>query len=188
MFDLPAFKSRLFSPLKLRDLTLRNRAVVSPMCQYSAQEGFANDWHFVHWGQFAMGGFGLVFTEATAVLPEGRITHGDLGLWSDAHIAPVKRAMDYVRSLGAATGMQLAHAGRKASMQRPWFGNGPLDVKDRGRGDDPWTVIGPSAIPVAPNWLMPKAMTVMTGISELRSTWRHSTVRSGSPLARAVRT
>jgi 2,4-dienoyl-CoA reductase-like NADH-dependent reductase (Old Yellow Enzyme family) len=156
--DQPALKSRLFSPLKLRDVTLRNRTVVSPMCQYSAQEGFANDWHFVHWGQFAMGGFGLVFTEATAVLPEGRITHGDLGLWSDAHIAPVKRAIDYVRSLGAAAGMQLAHAGRKASMQRPWFGNAALGADDRARGDEPWRIVGPVDAPHMDGWLVPEVL------------------------------
>jgi 2,4-dienoyl-CoA reductase-like NADH-dependent reductase (Old Yellow Enzyme family) len=159
MGEIPHPKSRLFSPLKLRGLTLRNRVVVSPMCQYSAQEGFANDWHFVHLGQFAMGGFGLVFTEATAVLPEGRITHGDLGLWSDAHIAPVKRAVDYVRSLGAAAGMQLAHAGRKASMQRPWYGNAALGPADHARGEDPWRIVGPVDTPHMDGWLVPEALT-----------------------------
>ncbi len=158
MPDHPPFKSRLFSPLTLRDVTLRNRAVVSPMCQYSAQQGVANDWHLVHLGQFAMGGFGLVFTEATAVLPEGRITHGDLGLWSDAHIAPIKRALDYVRSLGAAAGIQIAHAGRKASMQRPWFGNAALGADDLARGDEPWRIVGPVAAPHMDGWLVPEVL------------------------------
>jgi len=151
--------SLLFTPLTLRGLTLRNRTVVSPMCQYSAVDGFANDWHFVHLGQFAMGGFGLVFTEATAVLPEGRITHGDLGLWDDAHVAPVRRIVDYVHAHGAAMGMQLAHAGRKASMQRPWFGNAALGAADRARGDQPWPIVGPVAEPHMPGWLTPAALT-----------------------------
>jgi 2,4-dienoyl-CoA reductase-like NADH-dependent reductase (Old Yellow Enzyme family) len=151
--------SRLFTPLTLRGVTLRNRTVVSPMCQYSAIDGFANDWHFVHLGQFAMGGFGLVFTEATAVLPEGRITHGDLGLWSDAHVAPVKRIVDYLHAHGAMAGMQLAHAGRKASMQRPWFGNAALGADDHARGDDPWPIVGPVAQPHVDGWLVPQALT-----------------------------
>lgn len=152
-------KSLLFTPLKLRNLALRNRAVVSPMCQYSAHDGLANDWHFVHLGQFAMGGFGLVFTEATAVLAEARITHGDLGLWSDDHIAPVKRAVDYVKSMGAAAGMQLAHAGRKASMQRPWDGNGAMGPADVTRGEKPWDIVGPVAVPHNEGWLVPEALT-----------------------------
>jgi 2,4-dienoyl-CoA reductase-like NADH-dependent reductase (Old Yellow Enzyme family) len=151
-------KSLLFSPLALRGVELRNRAVVSPMCQYSAHDGFANDWHFVHLGQFAMGGFGLVFIEASAVLAEGRITHGDLGLWSDAHIAPIQRIADYVHAQGARIGIQLAHAGRKASMQRPWFGNAALGPADRARGDHPWAIVGPVAKPHHEGWLVPAAL------------------------------
>jgi 2,4-dienoyl-CoA reductase-like NADH-dependent reductase (Old Yellow Enzyme family) len=151
-------KSLLFSPVRLRDLTLRNRAVVSPMCQYSANDGFANDWHFVHLGQFAMGGFGLVFVEASAVLAEGRITHGDVGIWSDEHAAPIARIADYVHAQGAALGIQLAHAGRKASMQRPWFGNAALGAHDRARGDDPWRIVGPVATPHNEGWLVPHAL------------------------------
>ena len=177
MGEIPHPKSRLFSPLKLRGLTLRNRVSVSPMCQYSARDGFANDWHFVHLGQFAMGGFGLVFTEATAVLPEGRITHGDLGLWSDAHIAPVKRAVDYVRSLGAAAGMQLAHAGRKASMQRPWFGNAALGPADHARGEDPWRIVGPVDTPHMDGWLQPEALTP-EGIKRIVSAFGEAAARA----------
>ncbi len=150
--------SHLFSPLTLRSITLRNRTVVSPMCQYSADDGFANDWHLAHLGQFAMGGFGLVFTEATAVTAEGRITHGDLGLWSDAHIEPIARVASYVHAQGAALGMQLAHAGRKASMQRPWFGNGPLGAADVARGDVAWPIVGPVARPHSEGWLVPQAL------------------------------
>jgi len=151
-------KSLLFTPTALREVTLRNRTVVSPMCQYSARDGFADDWHFVHLGQFAMGGFGLVFIEASAVVPEGRITHGDLGLWSDAHIAPVARIADYAHAQGAALGIQLAHAGRKASMQRPWFGNAVLGPADHARGDDPWPIVGPVAEPHNEGWLVPRAL------------------------------
>jgi 2,4-dienoyl-CoA reductase-like NADH-dependent reductase (Old Yellow Enzyme family) len=151
-------RSLLFSPVQLREVVLRNRTVVSPMCQYSAHDGFANDWHFVHLGQFAMGGFGLVFVEASAVLPEGRITHGDVGLWSDEHVAPIGRIADYVHAQGARIGIQLAHAGRKASMQRPWFGNAALGPADRARGDDPWPIVGPVAAPHHEGWLVPHAL------------------------------
>ena len=107
--------SQLFTPFTVRDLTLRNRTVVAPMCQYSSQHGFANDWHFVHLGRFALGGFGLVILEATGVTPEGRISYGDLGLWSDDHIKPLQHITELLHSQGAAAGIQLAHAGRKAS-------------------------------------------------------------------------
>lgn len=152
--------SQLFTPVTLRGVTLRNRVVVSPMCQYAAADGMANDYHLAHLGRFAIGGAGLVFVEATAVSRRGRITHGDVGLWKDRQVVGLARIAQFLKQQGAAAGIQLGHAGRKASMQRPWFGNGPLDTKDRERGDDPWTVIGPSAIPVAPNWLVPKAMTL----------------------------
>ncbi len=150
--------SNLFSPLTLRGVTLRNRTVVSPMCQYSAVDGFANDWHFVHLGQFAMGGFGLVFTEAAAVVAEGRITHGDLGLWSDGHVPGVRRIADYVQAQGAKFGVQLGHAGRKASMQRPWFGNAALGPADHARGDHAWPIVGPIATPHSEGWLVPQAL------------------------------
>ncbi|MCU0869312.1 MAG: NADH:flavin oxidoreductase/NADH oxidase [Burkholderiales bacterium] len=152
--------SALFSALTLRGLVLRNRVVLSPMCQYSAVEGLANDWHLAHLGKFATGGMGLVFTEATAVERDGRITHGDLGLWSDAHIEPLARAVRFVKANGAAAGIQIAHAGRKASMQRPWHGNGPLDDTDRARGEDTWNVIAPSAVPLDTGWLVPHAMSL----------------------------
>ncbi len=169
--------SKLFSPLTLRGLTLRNRTVVSPMCQYSALDGMAQDWHFAHLGQFAMGGFGLVFTEATAVMAEGRITHGDLGLWSDAHIAPVQRAVAFVKSMGAVAGMQLAHAGRKASMQRPWFGNGAVGVDDAARGDLPWPIVGPVAVPHMEGWLVPEALD-HAGIRRIVDAFRAAALRA----------
>ena len=104
--------TKLFEPLAFRDLTLKNRAIVAPMCQYSARHGVANDWHLVHLGRFAIGGFGLVIVEATAVTPEGRISYGDLGLWDDTQIEPLKRIAGFLRANGAAAGIQLAHAGR----------------------------------------------------------------------------
>src|SRR5690242_876315 len=107
--------SQLFSPYTLRGLTLRNRTVVAPMCQYSAKDGMANDWHLVHLGRFALGGFGLVIVEATGVTAEGRISYGDVGLWKDEQVAPLARVVDFLHQHGAAAGMQLAHAGRKAA-------------------------------------------------------------------------
>jgi 2,4-dienoyl-CoA reductase-like NADH-dependent reductase (Old Yellow Enzyme family) len=135
----------LFTPVTLRRLALRNRLVISPMCQYSARDGLANDWHLVHLGRFALGGAGLIFVEATAVQREGRITHGDMGLWSDAHIPPLRRITEFLNAQGAVPAIQLAHAGRKASMQRPWHGNGPLDASDRARGEEAWPIVAESA-------------------------------------------
>ena len=122
--------STLFSPLQLRGVTLKNRIVVSPMCQYSADDGIANDYHLVHLGRFALGGFAAVTVEATAVTPEGRITHGDMGIWSDAHIEPLARIARFVKANGAVPGIQLAHAGRKGSARRPWRGTGSVVEAD----------------------------------------------------------
>ncbi len=131
----------LLTPLKLRGVTFRNRIAVSPMCQYSAENGFANDWHLVHLGARAQGGAGLVIVEATAVLPEGRITPKDVGLWSDEHIEPLARIARFIHSQGAAAGIQLAHAGRKASCDVPWNGGAALKP-----GEGGWQVVGPSPI------------------------------------------
>lgn len=133
--------SQLFTPIALRDLTVRNRVWVSPMCQYSAVDGVPNDWHLVHLGSFARGGAGLVFTEATAVLPEGRISPADTGLWNDAQQQAWSRIVDFVHGQGAVAGIQLAHAGRKASSQPPWVGRGGVADADGG-----WTPVAPSAV------------------------------------------
>ncbi len=133
----------LFTPISLRGVTAKNRIVISPMCQYSAEDGVANDWHLVHLGKFAQGGAGIVMTEATAVNADGRITHGDLGLWHDSQIAPLKRIAAFLRANGAVPAIQLAHAGRKGSMQRPWYGNAALTAEDIARGDKPWTIVAP---------------------------------------------
>ncbi|MCY1047729.1 NADH:flavin oxidoreductase/NADH oxidase [Corallococcus sp. bb12-1] len=135
--------TKLFTPLKLRDITLRNRIVVSPMCQYSSEDGFANEWHVVHLGSRAVGGAGLVMTEATAVEPEGRISPQDLGLWKDAHVETLARINRFLHQNGAASGVQLAHAGRKASTLRPWdTGKHGSTVMPEEGG---WTTVGPTA-------------------------------------------
>lgn len=145
--------SRLFSPYTLRGTTFRNRVFVSPMCQYSARDGEVNDWHLVHLGSRAVGGAGCVIVEATAVVPEGRITAADLGLWSDAQVPGLARIAAFLAAHGAAPGIQLAHAGRKASSQRPWDGGGPLRP-DQG----PWATVGPSALAYGPGWHQPRAL------------------------------
>ena len=148
----------LFEPIALREVRARNRIVVSPMCQYSANDGHVTDWHLVHLGKFAQGGAGIVFMEATAVEARGRITHGDTGIWSDSQIDGLKRIAAFVKSQGAIPAIQLAHAGRKASMARPWYGNGPLTQADLARGDKPWQIVAPSDTSIGDEWLKPKAM------------------------------
>jgi 2,4-dienoyl-CoA reductase-like NADH-dependent reductase (Old Yellow Enzyme family) len=157
----------LFEPIRLRELTLKNRIVISPMCQYSAEDGVTSDYHLVHYGRFALGGAGLVFVEASAVVPEGRITHGDLGIWSDEHLPGLTRIAAFLKTQGSAAGIQLGHAGRKASMQRPWYGNGPLDGADLARGDKAWEVVAPSPIPMDEGWLVPTELT-LERIGELK--------------------
>jgi 2,4-dienoyl-CoA reductase-like NADH-dependent reductase (Old Yellow Enzyme family) len=137
----------LFDPLQIRDVTLRNRVVVSPMCQYSSEDGFANDWHLVHLGSRAVGGAGLVFTEASAVTEEGRISPQDLGIWKDEHVEMLARIVRFLNAQGAVPGMQLAHAGRKASTQQPWKGSRVLAPGEDG-GFRP--ILAPSPIPFRP--------------------------------------
>ena len=148
----------LFDEITIRDVRIRNRIVVSPMCQYSAQDGHVTDWHLVHLGKFAQGGAGAVFVEATAVEKRGRITHGDTGIWDDAHIEGLRRISSFIKSQGAVPAIQLAHAGRKASMARPWYGNGPLTQADSDRGDKPWSIVAPTEAPIGEEWLRPRAL------------------------------
>lgn len=145
--------SKLLSSIKIRSLELKNRIVVSPMCQYSAKDGIPNDWHLVHLGSRAVGGAGLVITEATAVSPEGRISPADTGIWSDEHLKAFKRITDFVKSHGAAAGIQLAHAGRKASTKVPWEGEGEVTLSDGG-----WQTIAPSVAKFSDNYPLPKEM------------------------------
>lgn len=155
--------SLLFSPITLRNLTLRNRTVIAPMCQYSARHGVANDWHFVHLGRFALGGFGLVILEATGVLPEARISYGDLGLWEESQIGPLRHIVDFLHAEGAAAGIQLAHAGRKASTPIAWRHG--FDETEQEKADfafEAWTPVAPSPIIHStrqPGYTTPKEMT-----------------------------
>jgi 2,4-dienoyl-CoA reductase-like NADH-dependent reductase (Old Yellow Enzyme family) len=152
----------LFDPLAIRELTFANRVFVSPMCQYSSDDGYANDWHFVHLGSRAIGGAGLVMTEATAVLPEGRISPQDLGIWADGHIEMLARIVSFIHEQGSVAGMQLAHAGRKASTRRPWEAPGKVPESEGG-----WEkVAAPSALAFTDNYPMPKALT-SDGIQEV---------------------
>ncbi len=145
--------SKLLSPITIRDIKLRNRIAISPMCMYSATDGFANDWHLVHLGSRAVGGAGLIIQEATAVSPEGRITPGDLGLYRDEHIEMLQRITSFIHQQGAVAGIQLAHAGRKASCASPWDGGKQIKKSDGG-----WTTEAPSAIPFYPEDEMPHAL------------------------------
>lgn len=167
----------LFTPFTLRQLTFSNRIVVAPMCMYSAQDGMSNDFHFVHYGRLALGGAGAVIVEATAVQPEGRITHGDLGLWSDEQVPGLARIAAFLKAHRSAAGIQLAHAGRKASMQRPWHGNGPLNQDDFARGEMPWQVIAASPAPVDEGWLLPREMS-LSDIASLKEDFRRAAVRA----------
>lgn len=146
----------LFDPLTIRGVQFRNRIAVSPMCEYSSDDGFANDWHFVHLGSRAVGGAGLVFTEAAGVTAQGRISPQDLGIYKDAHVEMLARINHFIEEHGAVPGIQLAHAGRKASTARPWDGGKPLDVAHGG-----WSPIaGPSAIAFADGFAVPHALTI----------------------------
>jgi 2,4-dienoyl-CoA reductase-like NADH-dependent reductase (Old Yellow Enzyme family) len=146
----------LFEPFRLRDVKFSNRIFVSPMCQYSCEDGLATEWHLVHLGSRAVGRAALVMAEATAVTPEGRISAKDLGIWSDAHIAPLTRAFSFIEQQGSVPGIQLAHAGRKASTSEPWKGGVPVSLADGG-----WTPIyAPSAIPFAEGYQLPQSLTL----------------------------
>ncbi|MEO7412705.1 MAG: NADH:flavin oxidoreductase/NADH oxidase [Opitutaceae bacterium] len=146
----------LFTPLTIKSVTLRNRIAVSPMCQYSSDDGVADDWHLVHLGARAVGGAGLVIAEATAVSPEGRITPGDAGIWAEKHVEPLARINRFVKQHGAVPGIQIAHAGRKASAARPWEGGAHLSDSAGG-----WTPVAPSAIPFGGDLnKVPHALTV----------------------------
>lgn len=152
----------LFDSLTIRDITFQNRIAVSPMCQYSSQNGFANDWHLVHLGSRAVGGAGLVLTEAAAVLAEARISPQDLGIWNDGHIEPLARIARFIHGQGSIPGIQLAHAGRKASTYRPWEGRGVVPEAEGG-----WRkIVGPSPLPFAPGYAVPEPLT-QQGIQEV---------------------
>ena len=171
--------THLFDPLAIRDITFANRVFVSPMCEYSSTDGYANDWHFVHLGSRAVGGAGLVLTEATAVLPEARISPQDLGIWMDDHIEPLARIVRFIHEQGGVAGMQLAHAGRKASTYRPWSGHGKIPENSGG-----WSnVVAPSALAFADDYPLPQALSI-DGIRHIVSAFAAAArraLRSGIP-------
>ena len=171
----------LFSPLTLRSVTLKNRIVLSPLCMYSATDGLASDWHLSHLAQFARGGVGLVFTEATAVEPRGRISPGCCGIWSDAHAEAYRPVVRAILEEGAVPAIQIAHAGRKASALPPWLGGAPLVDADRARGMEPWQTVGPTAEPVGANWPSPHPLSTaeIAGIVEAFGAAARRAVRAG---------
>ena len=167
----------LFEPLKIRGINLPNRIVLSPLCMYSANSGVASDWQFAHLSTFARGGVGLVFAEATAVEPRGRITPRCLGIWTDEQANALKPVTSFISSMGSVPGIQIAHAGRKASASPPWDGGKPVDIGDRKWGDPGWQVVGASAVPLAESWQPPHAMNE-SEISELVAAFADSARRS----------
>ena len=164
---------KIFQPLHLKNYIIPNRIVVSPMCQYTAIDGFANDWHLVHLGQFAIGKAGAIIQEATAVTPEGRISYGDLGIWKDEHIEKYKQITHFIKSQGSVPGIQLAHAGRKASTEKPWLGRRQITPQE----ENGWQTIGPSEIPFATTDIPPHAMTI-SEIKEMIQQFQEATLRS----------
>jgi len=167
-------QSQLFSPFQLAGVTFSNRVFVSPMCQYSSEDGFSNDWHLVHLGSRAVGGAGLVMTEAAAVLAEGRITPQDLGLWKDDHIAGLKRIVDFLHGQGVRAGVQLAHAGRKGSMARPWEAEQRRLTPSEGGWQN---VMAPSAVPFAENFARPVELD-LAGIKKITEAFVRATMRA----------
>lgn len=162
----------LFDPLAQRSLELRHRLVISPMCQYSATDGLPDDWHRVHLGSRAVGGASLVITEATAVSADGRITHGDTGLWNEAQVEAWRPIVGFIKSSGALAGIQLSHAGRKASAQRPWEGGKALSA-----GNGEWLTVAPSAVPFDAGWPAPRALDA-AGIQQIVADFRAAAQRA----------
>jgi 2,4-dienoyl-CoA reductase-like NADH-dependent reductase (Old Yellow Enzyme family) len=164
--------SKLFSPLTIKSITVKNRIVVSPMCEYSSVDGFANEWHLVHLGSRAVGGAGLIITEATAVSPEGRISADDLGIWKNAHLDKLKTIVSFIHKHGSVAGIQLAHAGRKASFQAPWKGTAQLTKENGG-----WQTVSASAIPFNEEDTIPEALTI-EGIKKVKDDFKAATQRA----------
>ncbi|MCW5744939.1 MAG: NADH:flavin oxidoreductase/NADH oxidase [Alphaproteobacteria bacterium] len=177
MHDGAAPLPLLFTPLPLRGMTARNRVVISPMVQYHARDGLVNDFHLVHLGAFAHGGAGIVFTENAGVVPGGRVTEMDLGLWDDAQIDGLRRLTTFIHGQRALAGVQLTHSGRKGAVQSAPEGNGPLTAADLARGRKPWQVIGPTTEPVGPGWLVPHALTAAE-IAGLVDAWAQAARRA----------
>jgi 2,4-dienoyl-CoA reductase-like NADH-dependent reductase (Old Yellow Enzyme family) len=163
----------LFTPFKIKSVELKNRIVVSPMCQYSSTDGFAGNWHLVHLGTHAVGGAALIITEATAVSPEGRISYADLGIYKDEHIEKLKEITAFIHEQGSVAGVQLAHAGRKASHEVPWLGNAQI-ASDQSNG---WKSVAPSAVPFAPTEEAPQALD-KAGIEKVKADFKVAAARA----------
>jgi 2,4-dienoyl-CoA reductase-like NADH-dependent reductase (Old Yellow Enzyme family) len=172
-----ANKPLLFTPITLRDVTFKNRVVIAPMATYSALDGIAQDFHFAHLGRLVLGGAGCVFVEATAVTDQGRITNGDLGIWSGAHVPALRRIADFMKAQNVVPAIQLAHAGRKGSMQRPWFGNGALTAEDFARGEKKWDTVAPTAEPMAEGHIVPHRLSIPE-LASLKEDWVNAAKRS----------
>jgi 2,4-dienoyl-CoA reductase-like NADH-dependent reductase (Old Yellow Enzyme family) len=165
--------THLFSSIKIKDIELKNRIVVSPMCEYSSLDGFANDWHLVHLGSRAVGGAALIIAEATAVSPEGRITFADLGIWKDEHIEKLKQITAFIEQHGAVAGIQLAHAGRKASHAQPWTGGKQISSSE----ENGWVAVAPSALPFAEGEEAPVALD-KAGIAKVKNDFKAAAIRA----------
>ncbi|MDB5158452.1 MAG: dehydrogenase NamA [Mucilaginibacter sp.] len=165
--------ANLFSPLKIKDIEFKNRIVVSPMCEYSSEDGFADNWHLVHLGSRAVGGAALVITEAIAISPEGRISYGDLGIYKDEHITKLKEITDFIHEQGAKAGTQLAHAGRKASHEVPWKGNAQI-ASDQPNG---WKAVAPSPVPFAATEEAPLELD-KAGIEKIKADFKAAAART----------
>jgi 2,4-dienoyl-CoA reductase-like NADH-dependent reductase (Old Yellow Enzyme family) len=165
--------ANLFSPIKIKGIEFKNRIVVSPMCEYSSEDGFATDWHLVHLGAFAVGGASLIITEANAVSAEGRITYGDLGIYKDEHIEKLKQITDFIHANGSVAGTQLAHAGRKASHTKPWDGGKQL-LPNEPNG---WQSLGPSALAFTPEEQAPQELD-KAGIEKVKADFKAAAIRA----------
>ncbi|MFN1835720.1 NADH:flavin oxidoreductase/NADH oxidase [Balneola sp. MJW-20] len=164
--------SHLYSPISFRSVKSRNRIMVSPMCQYSSENGFSNDWHLVHLGSRAVGGAGIVMTEGTAVSPEGRISYADLGIWKDEHIEGLRRITDFIKAQGAIPAIQLAHAGRKGSKNKNWEGNDYMPHHDKG-----WQILAPSPLPYENGDPVPKELNIK-GIQKVKDDFKAAARRA----------
>jgi 2,4-dienoyl-CoA reductase-like NADH-dependent reductase (Old Yellow Enzyme family) len=165
--------AHLFSPIKIKNIEFKNRLVVSPMCEYSSEDGFANNWHLVHLGSRAVGGAALIITEATAVSPEGRISYGDLGIYKDEHIIKLEEITDFIHQHGSVAGIQLAHAGRKASHEVPWKGNAQIPAE----GPNGWQTYGASAIPFSEGQQPPVELD-KAGIEQVKADFKAAAIRA----------
>ena len=170
---------KLFSPLKIRNILLRNRIVLSPLCMYSANNGVASNWQFAHLSTFARGGVGLVFTEATAVESRGRITPGCLGIWTDEQADSLKPITEFINSMGSVAGIQLAHAGRKGSATPPWEGGVPIETLEKSYKYSGWKTVGPSEIPLAEGWQKPQELS-KNEIRKIITAFSDSTIRAAN--------